>query len=412
MKDVPTPESLVAPLKELVDHCVKSDLCMMTTRSEMKRMESQFEIDSERLKQGLLRIRLLPLEERQSRIRDLQQKLCEQMDIIHARVGSEQLELEQDVWRVRTYTLGGQLYDALEGLLFYIEHHCQEEFDYDAPLCKSQREVWAVKMWIQLSIVHTWFADEQFPNVLRYEVMVPYYQVVQPGKQLLLSFREWIYRATLLNELEIVAKLRPDDAEEMLLRVMIRYNFNREQYMDYCMEYFKSELMREDLSDAERAARLQHYRRLISSARPTSSQVALRPQHDALHLRLMSWIDDTQAEPVVMMAPERRKERVPRGDKPHKQRLGLAASGPESAGFTRALAECGFFTEENYAEIVRHFAWGFSTVGTDAPKVKHVREDFDTLTETAYSYIENLCGKMCQLVAELRSGKRELKKSK
>lgn len=407
----PTAEPLLAPLQELVDHCVKAGLSLTSGDKETER---RFQEESERIKQSLVLIRLLPDKCRYD-VCVVQRGLTDLMDIIHGQVGSDRLALEQDIWRVRDRTAGGELYDGLEGLLFYIEHHYLEYFDAGVPLCRSQREVWRAKMQLQLVVVHNWFEDEQFPRELRDHAMVPFYEILLPANLPLVTYREWKYLRELLDALEKIAKSRPADADEAFLRVSVRYNFNSVQYLDYCLQHFEAELMRDELSDAERLVRTLRYRRLILGARPTCD-IALLPRHEALHVRLMAWIDEILAQCKVLLATAgrigRQQERVPRGDKPHKQRLGLAPSGPESAGFARALFECDFFTEENHSEIVRHFAYGFFTAGTDALKVKHVREDFDELSETAYRYIEELCEKMVRLVADLRSGKRKLKKKR
>jgi hypothetical protein len=49
----PTPEALLTPLQELIDHCVNAGQFMTTARPDMNRIENQFETDAERLKQGL-----------------------------------------------------------------------------------------------------------------------------------------------------------------------------------------------------------------------------------------------------------------------------------------------------------------------------------------------------------------------
>jgi hypothetical protein len=412
---IPDPEVLLSPLVDMVNRYIQRGLLQDAKTRKQPDITSDFHREISRVRRGLVRMRLLEGQSYREAVCATQLRLMDLTDAVTAAVGAQEIAEAQRLLGPYRYSTANTLFQGFTALLQYLRYYCADQFDHTMPVSEGQREVWTLLLHDQMAALDRWFNEQHLSQELWDIVTYPYCEIIVPEMMPLLTDRRWRYLSALWDELERLTRCVKVNGEEALLRLLFRFNFNNSHYAEYVMNYIAGELSCEDLSDAQRSARARYYRHIIVSTTPKKNR-AWSPEEEGLRDRLLPWLEG-EPELYLMLrqssAETKPDRKLPRDkDRPHKQRLGVTPSTTELAGFVRVLAECNIIAEENHSEIVRHVAYGFSTPGTDTPKVKHIREDFDELNEPAYRFIEDTCKKMCHLVADLRSGKRTLKKSR
>lgn len=374
----------------------------------MGRVRDTLHLEVERIKQELLLVRVLKPDDCRYQVRCVQQKLMELITVVVTQGGAREIQWAQEVFGIYRRTRASHVFDALEGLLEYTEHHYSKQFDYDIPLCDGQREVWNAKIFIEMEFVTHWFREEGLPEYLHEVVMEPFCEIIIPARLPRLTHREWRYLRDLWNQLLRLTRSQAADTEEALLRLLIRHNFNNDQYLDYCMQYISTELSRCESEEEEYAGLAKHYRSLIMAARPMRN-MALLPENEALYARLRTWIDETYAVDQTMAGPPVKlkslEDRVLQKDKPRKERLSTTGSVDNVSAFHKFLFKSNFFNETNVLEICRHVAAKFSTPGSKAPSLKSVKEAFEHPSEAACRYAHDLCHEILRQIEAIRKGK-------
>lgn len=411
MEDSKNPALLqvLASLTELVHKYLLPKRNAKGSGKDMKYVRDTLHLEVEHIKQALLSIRISEQVDSRYQVRWVQQKLMELINVVVARGGAEEIQRAREKHGIYRRSPASHLFEELDGLLVYIEHHYPKQFDYGIPLCDGQREVWKAKISNEMEAIFTWFRAEELSGYLREVVIAPFCEVIMPERLPLLTHREWQYLRDLWSQLLDLTRTQVADTEEALLQVLIRYNFNRDQYLDYCMQYISTELARGESAEEEYAVRTRHYRRLIMEARPTR-KIALLPENEALHTRLMTWMDEDYAYHQTLaetsLKVKSRQDRVPQKDVPRKERLDIAPSVDNASGFYKFLFESKFYRETNVSEICRHVAAKFSTPCAKAPSWKSVIEAFNNPSEAACRYASDLCHEMLRQIEAFRKGKK------
>lgn len=375
----------------------------------MGHVRNTLHLEIERIKQELLLVRVSKQYDCRYHVRRVQQKLMELINVVVARGGAQEIQQVRENLGIYRCSPASHLFEELEGLLEYIEHHYPKQFDYGIPLCDGQREVWKEKISNEMDAIFRWFREDELSEYLRDVVIQPFCEVIMPERFPLLTHREWLYLRGLWSQLQDLTRTQAADTEEALLHVLIRYNFNKDQYLDYCMRYISTELDRGESAEEEYAVRTKHYRRLIMDARPTR-KIALLPENEALHTRLMTWMDEeyayhqTLAETSIKVKP--RQDRIPQKDVPRKERLDIALSVDNASGFYKFLFESKFYRETNVSEICRHVAAKYSTPCAKAPSWKSVIEAFNNPSEAACRYASDLCHEILRQIEAFRKGEK------
>ncbi|MBT1689167.1 hypothetical protein [Dawidia soli] len=410
--DNATPAPLLTPLIVLVHKYIQRSPATAGSGGGLREVRDTFHREAERVKRALMRLRIKRTDECRYQVRVAQQDLMELIDLVVAEGGAAEIEASPGYTR----SVVGLLFKGLEGLLAYIEHGYPGQFDHEIPLCDGQREIWQLRIHRQLSVISPWFREQGLSGSLWDIVSEPFCEILAPAGLPLVSHREWKYLSKLLTELEQLAKNEVTDAEEALLCLLVHHNFNKDQYLEYCTHYIAAQVSDNEPTNEEQLARVLRYRNLIDAVYPTAAHVGLWPGHDALHTRLMRWMDRIQAyyQGAVENPGEFGEQDVSTRRKGPAgwQRVRTTASLKELAGFFRLLLECGFFRETVFATISRFIAFGFSTGSSTEPVFGNVRKAFSDPSDVALRFAEELCKKMLQLIAEIRSGKKILKDSK
>jgi hypothetical protein len=396
---------VLASLTELVHQYLLPKRKTKGSGKDPGHVKDTLHLEVERIKQALLLVRMSKQVDCGYQVRRVQQTLMELINAVVARGGAQEIQRAREKHGIYRCSPASHLFEELEGLLEYIEHHYPKQFDYGIPLCDGQREVWKEKISNELEAIFRWFREEELSEYLREIVIGPFCEVIMPERFPLLTYREWQYLRDLWSQLLGLTRTQAADTEEALLQVLIRNNFNRDQCLDYCMQYISTELARSESAEEEYVVRTKHYRRLIMKARPTR-KIALLPENEALHARLMTWIDDNYAcyQTMTSVNVKSLEDRVPQKDMPRKERLETSPSVDKIGGFFKLLFLCKFFRETNASEITRHIAARFSTACAKAPSWGSIKAAFDVPSEAALRYAYDLCHEILRQIDAIRKG--------
>jgi hypothetical protein len=406
---IPTPESLFDPFEALVREYMQA----VDANKNIADIKSALWAQSSRIRYGLMHIQVKNNNDFQRSVRIIQLGLIEMIDHVVMVAGAQDIARSRMLLGPGYHSTAGDLFKGLLGMLEYLDYQYPEQFNHNMPLGDGLCGVWKVQIEEQLYLIYQWFDNKGLPEEWCELVVEPFCEIMMPENWPLAKYRAWRYQVMLWSQLLTLTRSRLAGSEEALMRLLLRFNFNNGNYMEYCMHYIRSELSSAVLTAEERSVRVRNFRYLIESATPNRN-MALVPENDALHTRLLVWIDGNFAlnrevtelqDQTMQLENQLSHEEVFR-----KERLWTVASVMEIAGFYRLLDECDVFREKIVAKIVRHIAFGYSTAGSEEPREGNIRKAYDNPSEVALRFAEEICRKMIQLIADIRSGKKTLEK--
>jgi hypothetical protein len=390
-------ESLLKLLTDLVRAYVQQP------PDEPHTVDEAFRCAMGRVKQRLIRMRLKQNDDCRYAVRLVQQDIMELTTVVVAKTsGSEILAAQQgiDVFR---RSVCSRLYLGLKAFLDYLEYIYKEDFDHDIPLSGGQWSAWSVESHNQLAILSGWCEEKKISKKLIDLVFRPFEEVIAPKEGMpLITHRDRKYHAALLNDL-VHLRDEPDAKDEdALLRVLLRHNFNPDTCIRYCMSYLNAAVKGPDATPAEQLEKVYHYSDLISAECPTGD-VALRPDSEALHVRLMNWVDTAIARCEKLMSlPQPTKK----GTGKPGERAGTTLSIPMLGGWNSLLYDCNFYNDKNLSRICRSIAGAYSTVGSEQPSFHDIYEAFGKPTDAACEFAYDMCHKILHRLEQLGKGRR------
>src|SRR5688572_7230688 len=136
MEDSANPEILqvLASLTELVHKYLLPKRNAKGSGKGMVHVRDTLHLEIERIKQALLSVRVSKQHDCRYYVRRVQQKLMELINVVVARGGAQEIQQAREKIGIYRRSPASHLFEELDGLLEYIEHHYPKQFDYGIPL--------------------------------------------------------------------------------------------------------------------------------------------------------------------------------------------------------------------------------------------------------------------------------------